>query len=1248
MRLVVLSVEDYKTELQTELSEILHAPVKIGKLRANMRGFSPELVFKEIQILSQSNAAGSGIQLQQLRLGIHLLQLLINRDFLSSSWVTLVGVKLTVKRLMDGQVSIVGIHSEDTDDPLWLLQGGRYEFLQSELTWLDEAKPDHPIHLSSVDVVLKNEADGQHHQIHGLIKLPEQYGSWLRVSAEFTGNVFKAKGVNGHLYVEGSQLQASELLTELPAGFSIDKGRTDVKLWSHWQASRLQDITGELRLSKANINGLQEKSLQIESLHSHFAWLKKKEGWQLSLKDFGLETAAKKWPAATLALSLTSFEHEKPTRISAFIDDLDVQEAVELADFFLPESNYTPWLKKGWHGHLKNCQTFIDLTVGHYAFQGGFNALGWPEMTDVPGVEGLSGYINARHDKARLWLASDKTKLSFNQWFRKPFIDHSVKGIIDFNQTGTGWDLSTPQLALTTAGLNTKTRFRIQQSDELTQPFVDVQMAYDSSDVSLAKNYFPTGIMDTDVVAWLDAAFVTGRAENGKALFYGNLQDYPFLSAQGDFQISFDTPDMDLDFDADWPNLKALNASAFFTYDSVRVKIHSGQSENLKLKPSIVTIDSFENSQYVDVKGHVSGKINSVLGYLQKTPIAYQVDPVMDAIVPSGENTVSVDVDIKVPMRQGLNAKVNGSAQLINHQLTVRSLDLPVTGINGELKFNEQGVFSEQINAEALGHPIQVKVSSQKDKTSVKVNGVMDAINLERQFQLPWLKLARGETNYVLQLDLPYKSKNSPSINLQSNLSGITLDLPEDLAKNSRQKRSFSLTFFLEEGNLLPIRLTYAKQLKAAFEVDINKQALHAGHFLIGHGQIQITGFDGIKLEINRQKIDLKQWLALASGVGKSQDLVNSIQLHAQQAIWQQKNLGVLDLALSRHKRQWQADINSVMAKGTMYIPDDLKGDDKLAMNMDYLDLAALSVLAGEGAAIQPDQFPLLSVRSKKILTGKNNWGQLVLETERDIQGIFMPQAVLTDEHNRLAFNGSWLTTGNDFKTEISGSLVSDEFGQLLTKLNISDDIKETEANINFNLSWPGAPAQVAVKNLTGQVDAELEDGRILGIEPGFGRILGFIALDQWVKRLRLDFSDLYKAGLAFNTITGRFDLSAGKAVSKNLKIDALSARIKVVGETDLVAKQFDHKVTVVPKSSEAVPIAGTIVREVAGLVAKSLTGDKQEGFFFGSQFLVKGDWDDAEIIPQHEHDGLVNKTWRGITDFLSIDQNKYKERDDE
>lgn len=151
------------------------------------------------------------------------------------------------------------------------------------------------------------------------------------------------------------------------------------------------------------------------------------------------------------------------------------------------------------------------------------------------------------------------------------------------------------------------------------------------------------------------------------------------------------------------------------------------------------------------------------------------------------------------------------------------------------------------------------------------------------------------------------------------------------------------------------------------------------------------------------------------------------------------------------------------------------------------------------------------------------------------------------------------------------------------------------------------------------------------------------LALAQWIKRAQLDFSDIYQEGLTFNSIKGHFNLAGGIASTHDLVVDAVPAKIAISGDTDLVKQTVDHIINVTPKSADAVPIAGTIMGKIAALVGRSLTGKDQEGFFFGSQYLVKGSWGNAEIIPMHKNDGLLQKTWDGITNFPWIQQQEEK-----
>ena len=113
VRLVLSSIDHYKVDLSVYVSELLGAPVTIGHLQANMRGYSPEVVLHDIKLLSINEPEPPPIQLKEIRLGINLIEWLRSRDQLAASRVTLVGAKVTVKRKLDGTIALMGLKASD-------------------------------------------------------------------------------------------------------------------------------------------------------------------------------------------------------------------------------------------------------------------------------------------------------------------------------------------------------------------------------------------------------------------------------------------------------------------------------------------------------------------------------------------------------------------------------------------------------------------------------------------------------------------------------------------------------------------------------------------------------------------------------------------------------------------------------------------------------------------------------------------------------------------------------------------------------------------------------------------------------------------------------------------------------------------------------------------------------------------------------------------------------------------------------
>ena len=72
----------------------------------------------------------------------------------------------------------------------------------------------------------------------------------------------------------------------------------------------------------------------------------------------------------------------------------------------------------------------------------------------------------------------------------------------------------------------------------------------------------------------------------------------------------------------------------------------------------------------------------------------------------------------------------------------------------------------------------------------------------------------------------------------------------------------------------------------------------------------------------------------------------------------------------------------------------------------------------------------------------------------------------------------------------------------------------------------------MAMPMMTGDMTLKLKDGQLLQTS-GTGaealRLLGILNVNYLARRLRLDFSDLYKAGLSYDSIGGMLQLDKGR-----------------------------------------------------------------------------------------------------------------------
>lgn len=324
-----------------------------------------------------------------------------------------------------------------------------------------------------------------------------------------------------------------------------------------------------------------------------------------------------------------------------------------------------------------------------------------------------------------------------------------------------------------------------------------------------------------------------------------------------------------------------------------------------------------------------------------------------------------------------------------------------------------------------------------------------------------------------------------------------------------------------------------------------------------------------------------------------------------------------IDIKLKKIAPNWQGLIHSPIASGSVFMPMDFTNKGKISLSLKEINLSALKQidLKNDSSPLLIKNTPSISLNSQALYWNNLNLGSLLLNTEPSDTGLTIKECKITSANDSLSFSGTWGQNNEQQSSSIKGQLLSQNFGELLKQTKLSNNIIGTTAELHFNLNWPAAPYEISQHRISGTMDSYLTNGRIIGVDPGLGRILG--ALDIWKlgKRLRFDFSDITEKGLSFTSSTGYFTLDKGLVRTKDLNIDAMPAEIDIVGFTNLANEQINLRATVLPKF----PIAGTIIGNVANAVSKTLVGNAHAGGLIASLlYEIQGTWEEYDIKRQY------------------------------
>jgi len=1247
-RLWLPEAGQYREDIQRWVSEYTGLPVTVGAIHMQWQGLRPRLALRDICLLEK----------QGPRPVMCFKEAQLSIDLAASVWqgrpepsdLTVAGANLSVLRQLDGSFTIAGLEGMPPDPHLqemlqqWLLSQTYLIVKNSQLHWRDMST-GRERHFTSVNLDLRN--DGQRHRLSGAIVLPASLGNKITFALDLTGNVFEANAWSGTGYVDGSTVNLGQWLDGREVmGLTAGDGIADVKLWAEWRHARLQRLTGEagardLRLMAGQRpEGSATLSLapvDIATLSGRFAWQRQiRQGWKLDVDRFVLaRNGSTLLPATSFKVAMT--RDGQASMLEAGVGRLRLQDATALLTL-------SDMLDTSSRNALAALQPGADLRDAYIRFRSGegvepsyaahaqFQNLVMRRWKKIPAIAGagLSGVLRMNDQSGVIALAGAGLKpaatiVDFGTLFRGPLSVDSPAGHVAWRHQGDVWRVQASDLVLRNADLRGHIN-GVVDIPENGSPFLNIVANFENGNVEHTSRYLPVDVMPVDVVQWLDRSIVSGRVTSGGMVLHGRVSDFPYLHGTGRFEVRFNVIDGILDYAPGWPRLEEIETEVVFSGHSMEINAVGGKAFASVIHQTRVAISDMEATPAIlAIHGKAQGPTGDALRFVMESPLHETLGKYLDKARAGGHSTL--DLDVRMPLSSQYSNQIKGVVSFDNSTLVFADGDLELAHVNGVLGFTESSLTARGVHARLLGMDAVIDVdtpsSSQEGVLRFGARGKATTNDLVRQFKSPLLKHLEGGADWLATLRIRESQDKTMSAGLrvESDLKGMAVTLPDPLDKTAAQRRALVVETAFPRTQGTPFTVQYGDNLRSIFTIAANND-LERGELRFGGGEAVLPERKGLRIAGEMPRISATEWMSFlkpakdSAAAAPTHDL-SSIDLRAGELEIFGQRFSSIDLRAENTPQAWTANVDSARLAGSLRFPH--APSSPVVADLERLALEKIPE-GTEGAGggdieADPRQVPPLRLQAKNFSYAGNNFGALTVATSQRPGGLHLDSLAMVSGTLRITSSGDWTIDKGQQASSFTIAMESDDLEQAFALFGHAGAIENGKGRSDIVARWAGAPGAFAYERLNGSLRLSFKKGRVLGIEPGAGRVFGLLGT--------LNFNDLFSKGFTFDRVEGDFSIKNGNAYTDNLAMEGPVAKVAIQGRVGLAAKDYDQRVTVTPRSSTTLPLAGALAGGLP-LGAAVLLFQKllQPGLdrLTRYQYTVKGSWDNPVIdVPAGE-----------------------------
>lgn len=1265
LRLLLPYVGNYKTELEDYINGNYNTQVSIGDLSMSWRNLGPVLIVKNVQLLDTEQTK---IYIGEFELQVDMWKTLTRQQFVSER-LTLKGAQIYIDEGLwndeqDPAPKLDGTQQQAKENfaftqvaNLFLNRISRFAILDSQINV--GAEQDRSFKIVRIHWL----NDGAIHKAQGMVILDDLSDTQVKVNISVEGD--DSQDLNGGAYLHANQIDITPWLSQFLA-VNNDNSSSNINFdaWARIRGSEIDRLQVELYENEVswNISNPKQNSNQTIKLAPTQVMLaqnKNKQGFTLYSTPFRL--SVNEYHAQPFKL----FMKKRGAKLTGHISSLDMAIASKILPLFVEDIEL-----KQTFSQLSLTGTLDDIYLYNqpddFIVNATLNNISTNYSGGIPGIKNVFGNLNFHNDKLTLDASSQHGAIDLEKHFMLPIPYDALSMNTEFVFNDQGWTLAVNDVNITSPELNLSGSLKVDAPKE-GESTMGLLMGIVKGDARFAEHYYPLTLMSENLFNYLETSLLDGDITQANILFNGPLSNFPFKDNSGIFVVDAEIKDGTFKFANSWAPITLFTANLNFTNEGMMITGRNGFLTDLNIKGVEVGIADLGQNQTLTVDAIVQPvEAHEFTKLLQQSPYKGSVGAALETLNVVGK--VDGNFHLTLPLDDTSKGVAQGQFNFKENNILLQTPRVDFTDVNGSITFVNDKILTQNLTLNYAGLPLKLDVTGEDRENNYKTY-----IDFKGDWQNDtWLekvptrlkKYAQGEFQWQGDLAL-YNHKDggfSYTLDIDSDLNNIKLNLPVPYAKVKNTDMPFSLK---SRGGIRKstIELKAGEQLNFFGELKHDTTSFSKSHLVLGDDSMLLP-MNGFHITTKLEKADVGLWLPMVN------DILHTINPpNTELAKQETKHLSDAETTLSKpllsspkrvrgsveeltilgqtfhnssfnlldKPQWWLLQLNAKETRSRIKLHDDWENKG-MSIDADFVHFAdkEIEILDEYSHEVSTkhvqknvteedkvnlrnsfDSIPRINFVCARCQINKLRLGEVSFDIVRENKDEIQLQNFIAKRSDAsVQANAAWQLKKGISKTTLVGNLDIDSIEHELTALSFGSIIRDSGGKLNFNVNWSDAPNDFSLGHLNGKLDVAIDDGYLAQV-PDTAKIFSVLSLESLLRKLTLDFRDIFSDGMFYSSIKGNYDLNNGVLHTDDTKMNGTAGDLILKGTTDLSLGMVDYKMSYKPNLTSSLPVIAWVATSLnpatflAGIALDQIITANVVSEF---NFELKGPIDDPQL----------------------------------